>query len=198
MKILLRSTASLIVFFLFSFFSIHPLSISSCDRLYIYSKDTTYHNSVSLNCLFSGPVQKKGWIFFQGPQHISPHRIEDISNESIITIDTTRFPVGDYQVQCMTMSGQKLYSQTGILSPSFQMLPSLPFMRIQATVLPSTHHTLVFVVLAINPCKKPILYVTTKNVHSNQILPWNGALREFAPAGWDKYDTNYWEKLSPR
>ena len=107
MKILFRSTAFLIVFFLFSFFSIHPLSISSCDRLYIYSEDTTYHNSVSLNCLFSGPAQKKGWIFFQGPSYISPRRIQNISNDSVITIDTTRFPIGDYHVQCMTMSGHK-------------------------------------------------------------------------------------------
>jgi hypothetical protein len=107
MKILLRSTAFFVAFSLFLFFSIRPLLISSCDRLYIYTDKTSFNNTVSLNCLHSDHINKKGWIFFQGPSHISPKPIANLSNESIITIDTTHFPVGDYQAQYMAMSGQK-------------------------------------------------------------------------------------------
>ncbi|MDD4028902.1 MAG: polysaccharide deacetylase family protein [Caldisericia bacterium] len=107
MKIVLHSIAFCFVFVLILFLATQPLSISSCDRLYIYTHENEFQDTLSIQCLSSDSLKGKGWFLFQSSPYIPPIPCSYFENETTLTTDISHFPVGEYQVQFMTSGTQK-------------------------------------------------------------------------------------------
>jgi peptidoglycan/xylan/chitin deacetylase (PgdA/CDA1 family) len=174
MKRLLQGIVFVFVIGLFALLSIKHLSIATCDRLFLFTLENEFQESLSLQCLCSDSLEGKGWLIFESPSYTPPVPISYFANNTNVTTDLSNFPVGDYRVQLMTYTDRKAVVSNWIHFSVTSEAPHLWLSDDMSTPLYHKETTCTFTCISSQPLREA--YFTLHNqrysLHPNSSQEW--------------------------